>query len=184
MLFTKTPLEGACLIELEKHSDERGFFARMFCEREFEAQGLVARFVQVNNSLATEKGTLRGMHYQLAPKAEVKVVRCVRGALYDLIIDLRKDSPTFCQHFGATLTADNRTMLYVPKGFAHGFMTLEEDTEALYLVDEFYAPDRERGLRWDDPKFGIDWPLAPAVISDKDRSHPDFDEAFHLDGGS
>ncbi len=131
MLFTKTPLDGSYLIELEKYSDERGFFARMFCEREFEAHGLATSFVQVNNSLATVKGTLRGMHYQLAPSAEVKVVRCIRGALHDIIVDVRPDSPTYCQHFGVTLTGENRTMLYVPKGFAHGFITLEDDTEAL-----------------------------------------------------
>jgi dTDP-4-dehydrorhamnose 3,5-epimerase len=136
--------------------------------------------VQVNNSLAVEKGTLRGMHYQLHPKAEVKVVRCVRGALYDVIIDLRQDSKTFMQHFGVELTADNRKMFYVPKGFAHGFITLEPNTEAIYFVDEFYAPEQERGIRWDDARFGIKWPLSPTVLSDKDKAHRDFDPNHHL----
>ncbi len=180
MKFAETPLAGAYLIDLEKREDERGFFARVFCRDEFLAHGLVPDVVQVNNSLAVEKGTLRGMHYQLAPRAETKLVRCIQGALYDVIIDLREDSATFGRHFGAELSARNRTMMYVPKGFAHGFITLEPDTEALYLTDEFYAPDHERGIRWDDPQFGIDWPLEPSVISDKDRSHFDFDPSTHL----
>ena len=125
------------------------------------AHGLVTRFVQVNNSLSARKGTLRGMHYQLAPRAETKLVRCIRGALYDVILDLRAGSPTFGQSFGAELTAENRRMMYVPKGFAHGFITLADDTEAFYFVDEFYAPDYERGIRWNDPKFNLSWPLAP-----------------------
>ena len=120
------------------------------------------------------------MHYQLAPKAEDKVVRCIRGALLDVIIDLRPDSPTFKRHFKIELTAENRSMLYVPKGFAHGFMTLAEDTEALYLVTEFYSPEHERGVRWNDPQFGIDWPMTPVVISDKDRSQADFQPEIHL----
>jgi len=120
------------------------------------------------------------MHYQLAPHAETKIVRCIRGALYDVIIDLRPDSPTFRQHFGAELSAENRCMLYVPKGFAHGFITLEDDTEAFYFVDEFYAPHAERGLRWNDPAFSIEWPMEPAELSDKDAAHPDFDPAVHL----
>lgn len=182
MIFRETPLAGAYLIDLERREDERGFFARLYCEREFAAQKLVDRFVQVNNSLAVTRGTLRGMHYQLPPKAETKMVRCIRGALLDVIIDLRSESPTFGQHFSAELTAENRRMLYVPKRFAHGFMTLEPNTEAIYLVDEFYAPDRERGIRWNDPRFGITWPLEPTVISDKDQSHPDFDPKHHLSG--
>lgn len=186
MIFKETPLAGAYLIELEKRSDERGFFARVFCRAEFSSQNLASDIVQMNNSLATEKGTLRGMHYQLLPKSEVKIVRCIRGALLDVIIDLREDSPTFLQHFGVRLTAEKRNMLYVPKQFAHGFLTLEDNTETLYFVDEPYAPDFERGIRWNDPGFGIDWPLAelgltaPAVISEKDGRHPDFDPATHL----
>lgn len=180
MIFTETPLAGAYLIDLEKRGDDRGFFARAFCEKEFAAHGLATRFVQINDSLSAARGTLRGMHYQLAPKAETKVVRCLRGALHDVIVDLRAGSATFGQSFGADLTAENRRMLYVPKGFAHGFVTLADDTEAFYLVDEFYGPEQERGLRWDDPRFAIPWPIAPVVISDKDRAHRDFDPAWHL----
>ena len=180
MIFTETPLTGAYLIDLEKHGDERGFFARAFCEREFASHGLVTHFVQINNSLSARQGTLRGMHYQLTPKAETKVVRSIRGALYDIILDLRDGSPTFGQSFGAELTAENRRMMYVPKGFAHGFFTLADDTEAFYLVDEFYAPEYERGIRWDDPRFAIRWRAQPNVISDKDRNFRDFDPAWHL----
>jgi dTDP-4-dehydrorhamnose 3,5-epimerase len=180
MKFTETPLVGAYLIDLEKRGDDRGFFARAFCEREFAAHGLVTRFVQINESLSAQRGTLRGMHYQLAPRAETKVVRCIRGALFDLILDLRRGSPTFGQSFGAELSAENRRMLYVPKGFAHGFVTLADDTGAFYLVDEFYAPELERGIRWDDPRFDLRWPVKPVVLSDKDRGHRDFDPAWHL----
>lgn len=181
MIYTETPLQGAYVIELEKREDERGFFARVFCEEEFRSHGLTDRFVQVNNSLARTKGTLRGMHYQLAPHAEVKVVRCIRGALYDVILDVRESSPTFGEYFGIELSAENRTMLYVPNGFAHGFITLEEDTEAFYLADAAYAPDFERGVRWNDPRFAIEWPQKPTVISEKDQNHPDWDPAHHLE---
>lgn len=180
MIFTETPLPGAYVIDLEKRGDERGFFARAFCEKEFGAKGLATRFVQVNNSLSAQRGTLRGMHYQLAPRAETKLVRCIRGALHDVILDLRRGSPTFGKSFGAELSADNRRMMYVPKGFAHGFVTLSDDTEAFYFADEFYGPEQERGVRWNDPRFGIAWPIAPVVISDKDRQHRDFDPAWHL----
>ncbi len=180
MIFTECPLRGAYLIDLERRGDERGFFARAFCEREFAAHALATRFVQMNDSLTALRGTLRGMHYQLAPHAETKLVRCVRGALHDVILDLRPGSPTFGGSFGADLTAENRRMMYVPKGFAHGFVTLADDTEAMYLVDEGYSPEQERGIRWNDPRFGIDWPIAPRVVSDKDRSHRDFDPAWHL----
>lgn len=180
MIFTATPMSGAYLIDLEKRGDDRGFFARTFCEKEFAGQQLATCFVQVNNSLSAIKGTLRGMHYQLAPKAEVKLVRCIRGALYDVILDLRQDSPTFGKSFGAELTAENRRMMYVPKGFAHGFVTLTENTEAFYFVDEFYAPEHERGIRWNDPRFKIQWPIEPAVLSDKDRDQRDFDPVWHL----
>jgi dTDP-4-dehydrorhamnose 3,5-epimerase len=180
MIFTESPLRGAYVVDLEKRGDDRGFFARAFCEREFAAHGLATRFVQLNNSLTARKGTLRGMHYQLAPKAETKLVRCVRGAFHDVILDLRQGSPTFGRSFGAELSAENRRMMYVPKGFAHGFVTLTDDAEALYLVDEFYSPEHERGVRWNDPAFGLEWPLPPAVVSDKDRAHRDFDPAWHL----
>lgn len=180
MLFHETPLPGAYVIELEKKGDDRGFFARFFCEKEFDQKGLCSRFVQVNNSLSAKKGTLRGIHYQLSPKAEVKLVRCIRGALYDVIVDLRPESPTFKQWFGAELSAENRQMMYVPEGFGHSFITLEEDTEALYLVSDFYSLAHERGLRHDDPAFGIQWPIKPVVMSDKDLNHPLFDPAHHL----
>jgi dTDP-4-dehydrorhamnose 3,5-epimerase len=180
MIFTATPIPGAYLIDLEKRGDDRGFFARAFCAKEFAAHQLVTQFVQVNNSLSAQKGTLRGMHYQLAPKAETKLVRCIRGALYDLILDLRQGSPTFGQSFGAELSADNRRMMYVPKGFAHGFLTLADDTEAFYFVDEVYAPECERGIRWNDPRFHLAWPTAPVVLSDKDANQRDFDPAWHL----
>ncbi len=180
MRFESIPLKDAYLIDLDKLGDDRGFFARAFCAQEFADQGLASRFVQVNNSLSADKGTLRGMHYQLSPHAETKLVRCIRGALWDVILDLRPDSATFGQHFGAELSAENRRMMYVPKGVAHGFITLHDDTEAFYFVDEAYAPEHERGVRWNDPHFSIEWPIEPAVLSDKDRDQRDFDPAWHL----
>ena len=180
MIFTPTPLMGAYLVDLDKKGDDRGFFARAFCEDEFKHHGLVQHFCQVNNSLSAAKGTLRGMHYQLSPRAETKLVRCVRGALYDMILDLRDDSATFGRSFGAELSAENRRMMYVPKGFAHGFLTLTDDTEAFYFVDEFYSPERERCVRYNDPKFAMKWPETPSVISDKDRNQPNFDATWHL----
>lgn len=179
MIFHPTTLEGAFTIELEKRGDDRGFFARFFCEQEFAKAGLKSHFVQINNSLTQKKGTLRGLHYQLPPACETKVVRCVRGALYDVILDLRPDSPTFGRSFGAELNEDNRLMMYVPHGFAHAFLTLRDATEALYLVDAFYSPDHERGIRYNDPKFSISWPKAIEDISVKDKAWPDFDPAFH-----
>jgi dTDP-4-dehydrorhamnose 3,5-epimerase len=180
MIFTATPLDGAYLIDLERKCDDRGFFARAFCEDDFRRHGLATHFSQANNSFSARRATLRGMHYQLPPKAETKLVRCIRGSLYDFIIDLRDGSPTFGQSFGAELSAENRRMMYVPKGFAHGFMTLADETEAFYLVDEVYSAEHERGIRYDDITFNLQWPDAPAVISDKDRSHPPFDPAWHL----
>jgi dTDP-4-dehydrorhamnose 3,5-epimerase len=180
MIFTETPVQGAYLIDLEKKGDERGFFARAFCRQEFAAQGLETEFVQINNSLSAARGTLRGMHYQLPPAAEVKVVRCLAGALWDVVLDLRPDSPTWGRWFGAELSAENRRMMYAPKGLAHGFVTLQNDTEAFYLVSSFYAPELERGVRWNDPRFAIEWPMEPVVISDKDRDRADFDPATHL----
>ncbi len=179
MKFHETPLPGARLIELEKRGDERGFFARLFCEREFAAAGLETRFVNINNSLSAHAGTLRGLHYQIGEAAEVKVVRCISGALWDAILDLRPNSPTYLRWFGATLSADNRLMMYVPRGFAHAILTLAPDTEAIYLVSAHYAPLAERGVRWSDPRFAIDWPIAPQEISGKDAGWPDFDPAFH-----
>lgn len=179
MEFSKTTLDGAYTIDLNKIGDERGFFARMFCENEFSEQNLETSFIQINNSLSKDKGTLRGMHYQLSPSAEVKVVRCVKGALFDVIIDIRPDSPTYRKWFGELLSAENRKMMYVPRGFAHGFITMENNTEAIYLVSSAYAPDAERGIRYNDPEFNIEWPIPPQEISEKDMNWPDFDEHWH-----
>lgn len=179
MKFHPTPLKDAYLIELEKRGDDRGFFARFFCEKEFGAAGLATRFVQGNNSLSAKRGTLRGLHYQLAPAAEVKLVRCIRGALFDAIVDIRPDSPSFGKWFGAELNDENRLMMYAPRGFAHGLMTLREDTEAFYLASDFYSPEHERGIRWNDPRFAIKWPMEPAEISPKDAQWPAFEPAFH-----
>ena len=174
MKFNSTPLEGAYTIELEPFSDERGFFARGWCAREFEEAGLVGITAQLNVSYNERKGTLRGMHYQVAPYEEVKLVRCVSGALFDVIIDIRPDSPTYRQHYGVELSARNRTMLYVPEGFAHGFQTLEDQTEAIYQVSEFYTPTAELGVRYNDAQFAIEWPVELSNISDKDAAWPDF----------
>jgi dTDP-4-dehydrorhamnose 3,5-epimerase len=174
MIFMETNLKSSFLIELELRADERGFFARTWCQREFEAHGLQTRWVQCNISFNKKKGTLRGMHYQVAPYAEAKLVSCTRGAIYDVIIDLRYDSPTFKQWQGVNLTADNRQMLFIPEGFAHGFQTLDDDTEVFYQMSEFYAPDYAKGVRWDDPAFGIPWPIDERIISERDRSYPDF----------
>ena len=175
MIFKETKLNGAFVIELEKHQDDRGFFARTFCQNELRDHGLIADVAQANMSLSKTRGTLRGMHYQKSPFEETKLVRCTRGALYDVIIDLRSDSPTFKQWIGVELTADNYTMLFVPKNFAHGFITLSDDTEATYLVSQYYAPGSELGIRWNDPQFGIEWPIDAQVISEKDQSWPDFE---------
>ena len=172
MIFNETPLKGAYTIELEKRGDERGFFARMFCQNEFAAHGLETNFVQVNNSLSTKKGVLRGMHMQAPPHGEVKLVRCVKGAVWDFIVDLRPDSPSFRQWFGAELSAENRCMMYVPRGFAHAFVTLCDDSEVIYLVSAFYAPQSERGVRWDDPALGISLPVEVTEITDKDSNWP------------
>jgi dTDP-4-dehydrorhamnose 3,5-epimerase len=179
MLFRETPLKDAWLIDLSTKGDDRGFFARLFCENEFRSAGLETNFVQINTSFTAKAGTLRGMHYQLPPSAEVKVVRCVGGIMWDCIVDLRPPSPTFGKWFGATLSAENRTMMYVPRGFAHGFVTLSDDVEAFYLVSAFYAPALERGLRWDDPYFGIEWPHQPVEMSARDGSWPTFEASYH-----
>jgi dTDP-4-dehydrorhamnose 3,5-epimerase len=172
VIFTETPLSGAWVIELERRGDDRGFFARTFCTREFAAHGLVTAFVQGNMSLSATPGTLRGLHYQHAPAAETKLMRCVQGAMWDVIVDLRPDSTTYLQGFGTELGAANGRALYVPKGFAHGFQTLQPNTVAFYMVDEFYTPGVEDGLRYDDPALGLDWPLTVTEISDKDRTWP------------
>ena len=174
MIFTEMKLKGAFIIELEKHLDERGFFARSWCQREFEQHGLNPRLVQCNISYNYKSGTLRGMHYQAEPFEEAKLIRCTKGSVHDVIVDLRRDSPTFKQYLGIVLTADNRKMLYVPQGFAHGFLTLEDNAEVFYQMSEFYAPDYTRGFRWNDPVFRIAWPSNVQVISDRDRSYADF----------
>ncbi len=173
MIFTETNVAGAFLIELNKLNDDRGFFARAFCTEEFADHGLETVFVQSNISRNLKKNTLRGMHMQVAPYGEVKVVRCTRGAVFDCFVDLRPESPTYLQWAGAELTEDNHRMLYIPKGCAHGYQTLCDEAEVMYLVSTAYHPDSERGYRWNDPAFGIDWPEKEnLMISDKDRNWP------------
>jgi len=172
--FSATPLAGAWLVALEPHADLRGFFARTWCAREFEAHGLDTRVAQCSLSHNRRRGTLRGMHWQAAPYEETKVVRCVRGALHDVIIDLRPASPTYTHHFAVELSAENRLALYVPAGFAHGFQTLADDTEVLYQISQFYLPEAGRGARWNDPAFRIAWPIADPILSERDRTYPDF----------
>jgi len=174
MVFTDTPLAGAVIIEPEVFHDERGFLARVFCEREFMSRGLNPHAAQCNVSFNHRCGTLRGLHLQHAPHAEAKLVRCTAGGIFDVIVDLRAASPTFGTHFGITLTAHNRTMLYVPEGCAHGFQTLEDDTEVFYQMAAAHEPKAADGVRWNDPAFGIAWPLAVTVISERDRHLPDF----------
>lgn len=172
MLFHETSLKGAYFIDLERHCDERGFFARLFCEKEILRAGLESQIVQINNSLSVEKGTTRGFHFQIAPKSEAKYVRCLSGSLWDVILDLRVESVTYLKSFGAELSVDNRRMMYVPKGFAHGFQTLEPNTEVLYLMTEFYSAEHASGLRWNDPDLNIEWPLEPSVVSVRDQDWP------------
>lgn len=174
MIFGPTPLIGAVTVELERREDERGFFARSFCRREFEAQGFDPCVAQCNVSFNRRRGTLRGMHWQEAPHGESKLVRVTGGALWDVIVDLRPDSPTFRCWFGVELTAENRRALYIPPGFAHGFQTLANDVEVFYQMSTFYVPEAQRGVRWDDPAFGIEWPIRPPFLSERDATYPDF----------
>jgi dTDP-4-dehydrorhamnose 3,5-epimerase len=174
MIFTEMQLQGAFIIDPEAIEDARGFFARAWCQRENEARGLNPRLVQCSISFNKKRGTLRGMHYQIMPHQEARLVRCTRGAIYDVIIDLRPDSSTFKQWMAVELTADNRRMLYVPEGFSHGFQTLEDNTEVFYQMSEYYAPECARGVRWNDPAFGIRWPAGELIISERDRRYPDF----------
>lgn len=175
MKFTQAPLAGAWVIDLEPVADERGSFARTWCAREMEAHGLVTKVAQCSVSRNTRKATLRGMHYQAAPHEETKVVRCTRGAIFDVILDLRAGSATFKRWFGVELSAGNGRALYVPAGFAHGFQTLTDDSEVAYQISEFHQPQSARGVRWDDPAFAIGWPdAASRVISGKDLAYPDF----------
>jgi dTDP-4-dehydrorhamnose 3,5-epimerase len=174
MIFTPTGVQGAYVLDLERRTDERGFFARAWCQKEFAAHGLATQLAQINVSFNARKGTLRGLHYQLAPHREAKVVSCTRGAIYDVVVDLRPESRTFRQWAAVELTAQNRRMLYIPEGCAHGFQTLEDDTELLYLMSEFHAPEQARGARFDDPAFGVAWPLPAECLSEADRSWPAF----------
>lgn len=174
MYFHLTELHDACLIELEPAHDARGCFARTFCAREFADHGLETRYVQHSTSYSRVRGTIRGMHFQRPPYAEAKVVTCLKGAIWDVIVDLRTESPTFGRWQAFDLTSDNRNRLYVPRGFAHGFQTLTDDAEVAYLISEFYTPDAAAGVRYDDPAFGIEWPLPLTVISERDRAYPDF----------
>ncbi len=174
MIFAETALRGVYRIEPERREDERGFFARVWCRREFEERGLRPAIAQINVAFSPKRGTLRGLHFQLAPRQEVKVVRCTRGALLDVVVDLRTDSPTYRRWVGVELTAENGCMVYVPEGCAHGYQTLADDTELCYQTSEPYAPELARGIRYDDAAFGIAWPLPVTSISEADRSWPDY----------
>lgn len=174
MIFRDTGLQGAFLVEPEPAPDARGLFARTYCEREFAAHGIRARFVQCSTSFNRRRDTLRGMHYQAEPAAEEKLVRCTQGAIYDVIVDLRPGSATRLKWFAAELTADNRRALYVPKGFAHGFKTLADESEVYYEISAFYEPSAARGLRWNDPALGIEWPGGEPILSARDAGYPDF----------
>jgi len=178
MKFTATPLAGAYLVDVQPFSDDRGWFARVYCKREFGQIGHEKEWVQMNHSVSYLKGTLRGMHFQHPPHREIKLVRCIAGAVVDVILDLRSDSPTFGQWFGAELSAANNRMLYIPEGFAHGFQTLEANSALLYHHTEYYTPGAEGGIRYDDPAFAIQWPLTVTVISERDAGHPFVDKNF------
>lgn len=180
MLFTETKLKGAFIIDLDHREDNRGFFARTFCAKEFEEHGLKPTVAQCNSSFNHKKGTLRGMHYQVPPAAETKLIRCTGGAIYDVIIDMRPDSPTYKLHIGVELSEDNRRALYVPEMFAHGYQALTDGAEVTYQVGEFYTPGYERGLRYNDPVFGIEWPEEVTVISEKDAAWPLFEESVSV----
>lgn len=176
MIFVKTPLAGLFIVEIESHVDDRGLFARTWCQREFEAQGLETRLVQCSVSFNKLTGTLRGLHYQIAPHEEVKLVRCTSGSVFDVAVDLRPDSPTFGQHYATVLSSTNWRMLYIPRGFAHGFQTLQDSTEVFYQMSEFYAPAHARGVRWNDPAFGIAWPATEnRIMADRDQTYADFE---------
>ena len=176
MIFAKTNLEGAFVIQIQKLEDDRGFFARTFCQREFQEHGLNPSLAQCNLSYNKAKGTLRGMHFQVAPHQEAKLVRCTKGAIQDVIVDIRPDSPTYLKNFSIELTADEYNALYVPEGFAHGFLTLEPETYVFYQMSEFYAPGFAGGFRWNDPAFQIEWQDEIHVISERDADYPDFSE--------
>lgn len=173
MIFTETKIPGVLAVDLERREDYRGFFARAWCDREFSAHDL-PRFVQGNMSLCRRKGTIRGLHYQIAPHREAKYLRCISGAVFDVVVDIRKDSPTYGRWSSLELTAQNRRAVYLPPGVAHAFQALSDDAEVLYFASSFYAPSFERGIRWNDPAFNIDWPVREVIVSDKDASWPDY----------
>lgn len=175
MLFSPTRLPGVWIVNPERQEDLRGFFARTWCEREFASVGIRDRWVQSSVSFNKKKATLRGLHYQREPHTEAKLVRCTMGRIHDVVLDLRRDTPTFKRHVAVELTATNRTMIYIPPGLAHGFQTLEDDTEVCYDISAFYAPDYGAGVRWNDPAFGIAWPIPDPILSERDRNYPDFD---------
>ena len=174
MIFKPLEIPGVFVVEPELHKDTRGFFARTWCEQEFKAHGLNARLAQCSVSFNAKRGTLRGMHYQVAPHEETKFVRCTHGAIFDVVLDLRPGSPKFRHHLGVELTAQNRQMLYVPEGVAHGFITLADASEVFYQMSEIWSPEHARGVRWNDPAFKIQWPLKPEVIAERDANYPDF----------
>lgn len=174
VIFEETAIPGLLLIRLEPLVDERGSFARTFCAREFAEHGLDPTVVQCNTSFNAHSGTLRGMHYQAAPHGEAKLVRCVRGMIYDVVVDLRPDSPTYTKWVGTELSEDSLSMFYIPAGLAHGFQTLVDDSEVIYQMSEYYSPEHTRGVRWDDPAFEIGWPKGPQKLSERDASYPDF----------
>lgn len=178
MIFTETKLSGSYVIGLEPYTDERGWFARTYCKNEFAAIGHDAEWVQLNHSYTKQSGAIRGMHYQLPPFSEIKLVRCIAGAVFDVIIDLRAGSPTFLQGFGTEISAANKNMMYIPAGFAHGFQTLSDDAELIYHHSQFYKPDVEGGISYDDPKVKIEWPLDLTTISERDMEHPFLDDNF------
>lgn len=178
MIFTATPLIDSYVIDLKPYADERGWFARYYCKNSFAEIGHTKEWVQMNHSVSYKKGTVRGMHFQVEPYREIKMVRCIAGAVFDVIIDIRKDSGTFLQWFGVELSAENKKMLYIPEGFAHGFQCLSDNCELLYHHSEFYQPSAEAGIRHDDPMIGIQWPLAVSVLSDRDAGHPLLNKDF------
>lgn len=174
MKFLPTGFDGLHVVEIEPHCDRRGFFARTWCAREFETAGLETRLVQCSVSFNLRRGTLRGMHFQVAPAEEVKLVRCTSGSIHDVVIDVRPESPTYLHHFAVELSAENRRALYIPGGFAHGFQTLADRTEVFYQMSEFFAPECARGIRWNDPRFSIEWPISDPIIIDRDASYADY----------
>lgn len=178
MKFIEIPLAGAYTVDLEPFLDERGLFARTFCQNEFASIGFHKQIVQINHSLTGKTGTIRGMHYQVPPACEAKIIRCVRGNVFDVMVDIRKGSPTFLQWHGVELSKDNMRMVYIPEGFAHGFQTLTDDAELIYHHSAFYSPEDARGLRFDDPALAIEWPLPPSVVSPRDQNYPFMDKTF------